>query len=34
MAGQGKAYRQETPGVTSRPDQIKLKGQELNTQGN
>ncbi len=25
MAGQGKAYRQDTPGVTSRPDQIKLK---------
>ncbi len=34
MAGQGKADRQETPGVTSRPDEIKLKRQELNTQGN
>ncbi len=34
MAGQGKAYRQETPGVTSRPDEIKLKRQGLNTQGN
>ncbi len=33
-AGQGKADRQETPGVTSRPDKIKLKRQELNTQGN
>ncbi len=33
-AGQGKADRQETPGVTSRPDEILLKRQELNTQGN
>ncbi len=34
MAWQGKADRQETPGVTSRPDEMKLKRQELNTQGN
>ncbi len=34
MAGQGKADRQETPGVKSRPDEIKLKRQELNTKGN
>ncbi len=34
MAGQGKAYRQDTPGITSRPDEIKLKRQELNTEGN
>ncbi len=27
MAGQGKADRQETPGVTSRPEEIKLNWQ-------
>ncbi len=33
MAGQGKAYRQETPGVMSRPDQIKLKRQDYKYTG-
>ncbi len=31
-AGQDNAYRQDTPGVTSRPDEIKLKRQD-NIQG-
>ncbi len=34
MTGQGRTHRQDTPGITSRPDEIKLKRQELNTQGN
>ncbi len=29
MAGQGKAYRQDKPGVTSRPDEMKLNRHEL-----
>ncbi len=32
MAGQGKAYRQETPGVT-RPDEIKLNRQDYKYTG-
>ncbi len=32
-AGQGKAYRQETPGVTSRPDEIKLNRQDYKYTG-
>ncbi len=31
---QDKADRQENRGVTSRPDEMELKRQELNTQGN
>ncbi len=33
MAGQGKADRQETPGVTSRPDEIKLNRQDYKYTG-
>ncbi len=33
-AGQGRADSQKHRGLTSRPDEIKLKRQELNTQGN
>ncbi len=33
MAGQGKADRQETPGETSRPDQIKLNRQDYKYTG-
>ncbi len=33
MAGQGKADRQETPGVTSRLDEIKLNRQDYKYTG-